>query len=175
MTRVAEVTQREALPEHQRQVFDEIATSRGAIRGPFGVLMHSPELARRAAGLGGYLRFESSVDSRVRETAVMATAGLMECAYEWTAHEPLARAAGVPAQVIDAIRERRIGDLAPDDRDIYELAVGIIQTHRVPAELFDRLQARLGLTGLVETVAAVGYYTFVAATLNTFEILPGEH
>jgi 4-carboxymuconolactone decarboxylase len=175
MTRVAEVTQREALPEHQRQVFDEIAGSRGSVRGPFGVLMHSPEIARRAAALGGYLRFESSLEPRVRETAVMATAALMECAYEWTAHEPLALKAGVPGQVIDAIRERRIADLAPEDRDIYELVVGILQTHRVPAELFDRLKARLGLSGLVETVAAVGYYTFVAATLNTFEVLPGEH
>jgi 4-carboxymuconolactone decarboxylase len=175
MTRVAELKQREALPEHQRQAFDDIVASRGSIHGPFGVLLHSPELARRAASLGGYLRYESALEPRLRETAVMATAALMDCAYEWTAHEPLARSAGVPDTVIDAIRERRPADLAPEDRDIYELAVGVIQTHRVPAELFDRLKARLGLTGLVETTAAIGYWSFVAATLNTFEVLPAQH
>jgi 4-carboxymuconolactone decarboxylase len=175
MTRVAEVKQREALPEDQRAVFDEIVASRGSIGGPFGVLLHSPELARRAASLGGYLRYESALAPRLRETAVMATAGLNDCAYEWASHEPLARKAGVPADVLDAIRERRPADLASEDRDIYDLAVGIIQTHKVPAELFKRLQTRLGLPVLVEVVAAIGYWSFIAATLNTFEVVPGEH
>jgi 4-carboxymuconolactone decarboxylase len=175
MTRVAEVTQREALPESHRPVFDEIVASRGSVRGPFGILLHSPELARRAAAVGGYLRYESALEPRLRETAVMATAQLNECEYEWASHEPIARSAGVPASVIDAIRARRAADLERDDRDIYELAVGIIQTHRVPQELFDRLKARLGLSGLVEIVAAIGYWTFVAATLNTFEVRPTDH
>ena len=73
------------------------------------------------------------------------------------------------------IARPRPADLAPDDRDIYELAVGIIQTHRVPQELFDRLKTRLGLSGLVELVAAIGYWSFVAATLNTFEVRPTDH
>src|SRR5579859_200352 len=140
MPRVAEVKQRETLPENQRHAFDEIVASRGAIRGPFGILLHSPELARRAARVGGYLRYESALPPRLRETAVMATAGLNECAYEWTAHEPIAREAGVPANVIEAIRARRPADLDPEDRDIYELAVGIIQAHHVPTELFERLK-----------------------------------
>jgi 4-carboxymuconolactone decarboxylase len=175
MTRVAELKQRDALPESQRPAFDEIVASRGAIQGPFGVLLHSPELARRAAAVGGYLRYESGLEPRLRETAVMATARLNECDYEWAAHDPIARSAGVPASVIDAIRERRLADLAPEDRDIYELAVGIIQTHRVAQELFDRLNTRLGLSGLVELVAAIGYWSFVAATLNTFEVRPTQH
>jgi 4-carboxymuconolactone decarboxylase len=175
MTRVAEVTQREALPESQRPAFDEIVASRGAVRGPFGILLHSPELARRAAAVGGYLRYESALEPRLRETAVMATAGLNECDYEWAAHEPIARSAGVPASVIEASRARRPADLEPEDRDVYELAAGIIQTHRVPQELFERLKARLGLSRLVELVAAIGYWTFVAATLNTFEVRPTDH
>src|SRR5258708_16909028 len=76
MTRVAEVKERDALPESQRPAFDDIVASRGSIRGPFGVLLHSPELARRAAALGGYLRYESSLEARVRETAVNATPAL---------------------------------------------------------------------------------------------------
>src|SRR5437870_3158849 len=175
MTRVAEVTQREALPERHRPVFDEIVASRGSVRGPFGILLHSPELARRAAAVGGYLRYESALAPRLRETAVLATARLNECDYEWAAHDPIARSAGVPASVIDAIRARRPADLEPEDRDIYELAIGVIQTHRVPPQLFERLKTRLGLSGLVELVAAIGYWSFVAATLNTFEVRSTDH
>ncbi len=53
--------------------------------------------------------------------------------------------------------------------------MGIIQNHRVPDDLFERLKTRLCLSGLVEIVAAIGYWTFVAATLNTFEVRPTDH
>ena len=103
MTRVAEVKERDALPESQRPAFDEIVASRGSIRGPFGILLHSPELARRAAAVGGYLRYESSIEPRLRETAVMATAGLNECEYEWAAHEPEALGEGISREIIEII------------------------------------------------------------------------
>jgi 4-carboxymuconolactone decarboxylase len=172
MTRIRELKQRAELPPESQQAFDEIVASRGSIRGPFGVLLHVPELARRGAHLGGYLRYESSIAPRVRETAVMATASLQDCDYEWAAHEPLAMAAGVPASVIAAIRAHQPSALAADDRDIYDLAAGIIRQHRVPDDLFSRLQDRLGEDGLIEIVAAIGYWSFVASILNTFEVMP---
>ena len=48
----------EVAPEH-RAAFDAIAESRGRVAGPFSVLLHSPEVAKRAAHLGAYIRFES--------------------------------------------------------------------------------------------------------------------
>jgi 4-carboxymuconolactone decarboxylase len=172
MTRVQELKQRDQVPEAARQAFDEIVASRGSVRGPFGVLLHSPELARRAGALGGYLRYDSTLPDQVRETAVMATAGILECEYEWAAHEPQAIAAGVPAAVIEGIRAGLRDELPDEERDIYDLAEAILVEHHVPSELFDRLHSRLGLQGLVEAVAAIGYWSFVAATLNTFEVLP---
>ena len=46
---------REELDEDAREAYDAIATTRGAEftrQGPFGVLLHSPILATRAAHLG---------------------------------------------------------------------------------------------------------------------------
>ncbi|HEV7664828.1 MAG TPA: carboxymuconolactone decarboxylase family protein [Chloroflexota bacterium] len=172
MTRVVELKSPDQVPDAARAAYDEIVASRGSIRGPFGVLLHSPELARRAGSLGGFLRYESSLEPKVRETAVMATAAVLECDYEWAAHLPQALEVGVPAEVIEAIRLRRPADLGDDERDLYLLAEAVLAKHRVPAELFERLHKRLGLQGLVEVVAAVGYWSFVAATLNTFEVLP---
>lgn len=172
MTRVQELKQRDQVPDGARQAFDEIVASRGSVRGPFGVLLHSPELARRAASLGAYLRYESSIEPRVRETAVIATASVLDCEYEWAAHAPQARDVGVREQIIEAIRAKRPTDLPPEERDLFELAQAVLIQHRVPTDLFERLQARLGLVGLVETVAAMGYWSFVAATLNAFEVQP---
>src|SRR5258708_26094131 len=113
MRRGAEVKGRDALPESDGPGFDEIVGSGGAIRGPFGILLHSPELARRAAAVGGYLRYESAIEPRLRETAVMATAGLNQREYEWAAHEPIALAARVPASLIHPTRARKPADLQP--------------------------------------------------------------
>ena len=38
---------KEDLPADQQHIFDEIAGSRGAVRGPFAMLLHSPEVAGR--------------------------------------------------------------------------------------------------------------------------------
>src|SRR5262245_33988668 len=41
--RIPAVTDRDQVPEDQRAVWDAIVASRGSVRGPFALLMHSPE------------------------------------------------------------------------------------------------------------------------------------
>lgn len=74
--------------------------------GPFGVLLHSPELAARIARVGAYVRYESSVPRPLRELAILVTAAGWECAYEWVAHEPIAKEEGVGAAAIDVAMGR---------------------------------------------------------------------
>src|SRR5947209_16721938 len=103
---ISEITSREQVAEDQRHVWDEITASRGSVRGPFRVLLHSPELASRVAHLGTYLRFESTLDPHVREMAALSTARTLDCEYEATAHEGLMRDQGVPESTLAALREK---------------------------------------------------------------------
>ncbi|MFN0073963.1 MAG: hypothetical protein ACKVVP_20990 [Chloroflexota bacterium] len=82
MSRISEITSRDQLQESDRLVWDEIEASRGTVRGPFKVLLHRPELARRIAHLGTHIRFESSLHPYVRELAVLVTCGSLECEFE---------------------------------------------------------------------------------------------
>ena len=50
----------------------------------------------------------------------------------------------------------------------------LLGTNRVSASTFESLHARLGDRGIVELAGLVGYYAFVACTLNAFEIEPPE-
>ena len=52
-------------PEH-RPIADAIIGSRGSLEGPFSVFLHAPELAGRMAHLGALIRFEGTLDFRVR-------------------------------------------------------------------------------------------------------------
>ena len=172
--RIPLVERREALPAEHREVWDQIAESRGHVAGPFAALLHAPEMARRVAHLGAYVRFESTALGPVqRELAILATARAMDCRYEWAAHVPLARKAGVRDEAIAAIRDRRApAGLTPDEAVIVTYVTQLLQSHRVDETAFAAARERLGIPGLVELTASTGYYAMLACTLNGFTVEP---
>jgi 4-carboxymuconolactone decarboxylase len=174
-TRVPYLTEREQVAEDGRESYDSIAESRGGVRGPFAVLLNSPDLAGRIGHLGAYVRYESGLPDAVRELAIITTAREFDCAYEWAAHEPIAREAGVREAAIDAVADRE----APDDLTDTEALVvrygrHLFRDHGVPDPLFEEAKAEFGVEGVVELTATMGYYSMIACVLNAFEVTPGE-
>ena len=161
----------------QLAVWDRIAQSRGRVAGPFAALLHSPELARRIAETGHYVRFEGPLTQAERELAIITVARMLDAQYEWAAHAVLARRAGVRDEVIAAIRERRApAGLTPAEAQVHGYAVALLREHRVSDEAFAALAKRFGLEGLVDLTATIGYYAMIACALNAFGIepTPGE-
>jgi len=174
--RVPLVDEARATPA-QRAVWDRIAQSRGRVAGPFAALLHSPELARRIAETGHYVRFEGPLSQPERELAIITVARTLDAQYEWAAHAVLARQAGVRDEVIAAIRERRApAGLTPAETQVFAYASALLREHRVSDEAFAALQKRFGLEGLVDLTATIGYYAMIACALNAFGIepTPGE-
>ena len=170
--RVPVLRSREELDPAQQAAWDRIVASRGRIAGPFGLLLHSPELAQRVADVGAYVRFEGALAQIDRELAILAVARALDCQYEWAAHAPLARKAGVREAAIAAIRERAPAGLTREEAEIAGYAQALLTTHRVAGDAFGGVRARLGVRGLVELTATVGYYAMLACTLNAFEVTP---
>ncbi|MBI4497221.1 MAG: carboxymuconolactone decarboxylase family protein [Chloroflexi bacterium] len=172
MPRVPAITRREDLPPEHQPRFDAIAQSRGGrIAGPFKVLLNSPEVAARAAHLGAYLRFESSLRPDLRELAILNAARENDCQYEFTAHVPLARQQGVREEAITAIAERRAPEgLTPEEAIITRYAQEIVRQRRVSEETFQAALAHLGTRGVTELTALLGYYTMLAFALNAFQV-----
>ncbi len=77
-----------------------------------------------------------------------------------------------PAEV-DAIA-RRDPEALGEDRWVYDFAVAVVEKHRVADELFGLAQSRLGLQGVVELAGTIGYYSLLAAALNTFGVEPAD-
>ena len=109
MARLPQITTRDDVAPDHRHIVDSIAESRGRISGPFAMLLHSPEIAGRAAHLGAYIRFNSILEPALRELAIITAAREFDCDYEWGAHEKLARQEGVRDIAIEVIASR--GDL----------------------------------------------------------------
>lgn len=173
--RIPYITNRESVPEEHRHHFDSIDESRGSVRGPFAVLMNSPELAGRTGRLGAYIRFESTLADADRELAIITTARIFDCAYEWVAHRPIAEDAGVSDEAIDVVAEERpTDDLNEDESIVITYVRELLNENRISDKTFRQAHERFDDTGVTELTATCGYYAMNACTLNAFEVEPSQ-
>lgn len=175
MTRITQITERSQVDPEKQEIFDSIATSRGRVSGPFSVLLNSPEVAGRAAHLGAYIRFESTLTPSQRELAIITTAREFDCAYEWAAHATLAQEAGVREAAIETVANGgELADLTQDEALIVGYGRELLRDHRVSAGTYDAAKAEFGEQGVTELTATFGYYGMLACALNAFEVSPSK-
>jgi len=171
MARITQVT-RESVRAELRDTFDLVTSGPGGVgTGPMSVLVHSPEMARRARPLFNYVRNESSVPKKLRELAMITTARAMDCPYIWNAHAGFAREEGLSNALVDALRDKRdLPPMASDETAVYNFAMELFQTRRVTAETFLEVHNLLGSQGLAELTTLLGYYTMLAFNANAVEL-----
>jgi 4-carboxymuconolactone decarboxylase len=170
MARLPPITSKEQVPAKDHAVVDAITASRGALQGPFTMFLHSPELAGRVAHLGAYVRFEGSLDMRVRVLAAMTVARELEAVHVWGAQTGGARRLGVPEATITAIRENHSRGIPPEDAEIVDFTRQLLRRHRVDAASASSLQKRFGNDGFIQLTGAIGYYAMLAMTVNACEL-----
>jgi 4-carboxymuconolactone decarboxylase len=157
------------LTDAQKTAIGEFKAARSAdVSGPFVPLLRSPEVMSRTRAMGDYLRFRSALPPRLSEFVILLTARQWTQNYEWNAHAPLARQAGVSAATIAAIADGRRPDGMTEDEDIlYALHDELGRTHSVSDATYARAVATFGEQGVVDAVGITGYYTLLAMVLNT--------
>lgn len=170
MARLESITRKDQVPAEHHGVFDSVVKSRGAVQGPFTMLMHCPPLAEHFVQIGGYVRFEGKLDHRVRVLAAMVVAREFEAAYVWGAQTGQARKQKVSESTITAIRERHSRGLPPEDAQIVDFTRDLINKHRVDDATMKALQERFGNHQLVELTGTIGYYSMLAMTANATEL-----
>src|SRR6266481_5667360 len=134
---------REELDDAGRQTYDSLADPKGGtirgLRGPGGILLHSPELSRYARPLNRYLRYEAGLGGRVRELAILTTARELDSQFEWAAHEAEAMREGISPEIIEMIRHRRdTGSLDEADAIVVQLGREIFTSRKVCSGIFGR-------------------------------------
>jgi 4-carboxymuconolactone decarboxylase len=170
MARLTPITSKDQVAAKDHAIVDAIAASRGAIQGPFTMFLHSPEIAGRVAHLGAFVRFEGSLDMRVRVLAAMAAARELDAVYVWGAQAGGARRLGVPESTIAAIRDKHTRGMPPEDAQIVEFTLQLLRKHRVDDATFKAIQERFGNDGLIQLTGAIGYYSMLAMTVNACEL-----
>jgi 4-carboxymuconolactone decarboxylase len=143
------------------------AGSRPSLDGPFNALLRSPEMGNLAQALGEYLRFRAAMPPRLRELAILLTARHWLAQFEWHAHAPLAREAGLADTVIDDIHAgRQPAHLLPDEAVVYGFVSELRGRRRVSDATFRAAVDVLGEAGVIDLIGLMGYYDLVAMILN---------
>jgi 4-carboxymuconolactone decarboxylase len=154
-----------------------IVDSAGRLAGPFNALLHSPAIGSAVEQLGAALRFGGDLDARTRELVICTVAAHWESAYEWYAHERVAREVGVRAAELEAVRAGGVPDGLPAaEAAALALASALLRERTVRPELYDLVVDHHGPSGLVEICTVVGYYQLLAGLLAAADVgVPEDH
>lgn len=160
----------------QAEFFEQMADGRelrpdGQIGGPFDAWGLNPTIGRRIWQLGGAIRHKPSIDRRYIELAILVTGQLWQAQFEWFAHETMARDAGLPEAVIQAIKvdEEPVFDDAGDET-AWRLCTELHRNKRIDDATYAAAIDVHGETGVADLIHALGFYVLVSMTLNTFEV-----
>lgn len=166
------------LTTEQRAVLDAVNAGpraqsgrRIGLIGPFGVWARAPAVGMAAQALGATIRYRTELPDNVREIAICTVGAHHRAKFEFAAHAPLAIAAGVAQESIDAIRTGNEPELTDTkERLAYRIATELLRQHRLSDSTYDDAMVAFGEAALIELVSVVGYYCMVSLTLNAFEV-----
>jgi 4-carboxymuconolactone decarboxylase len=161
----------EQLDPQARPLGEEIMKiSSVGLGGPYNPMLRSPVMAERLKRLLDYLRFNSSLPTRLNEFAILIQGRLWASQVEWYAHYPLALKAGLPASVADDLKANvRPRDMKPDEAIVYDVCMEMSVHRAISDELFYKARALLGEQQLVDLIAVSGTYVTVAMLLSLGE------
>jgi 4-carboxymuconolactone decarboxylase len=128
------------LSDQQRPLGEAIMkVSSVGIGGPYNPMIRSPVLGQRLYDLFYYLRWQTSVPTRLNEFAILIIGRQWRSQVEWFAHAPLAAKAGLSA---DVIAELKAGDrptrMAEDEALVYDFVTELTTTKKVSDETYAR-------------------------------------
>lgn len=177
MARIPLVT-RDQIADGEKPAYDAFMASREGRPniGPYSLLLHMPEMARRLEALRLHLRDEASLSQKLQELVMISVAREMGCAFIWYAHAAAARRAGVRDDVVDGIRERRaLANLDPDEQAVVDFTRELLQHRKVSRLTFEAATARLGQRGTMTLTNLIACYAVLAYNMNAYELRAPAH
>lgn len=169
MARIPPVTISE-LDDTQTEVMENLPPGpRGKASGPRLILLHVPPIAEKYGRMVDVLRNQTTLKPEYQELAVLLITRKFRVSYAFNSHLELAGRAGLPQDVIDAIRENRDPELDDEMRTVYRFVSELVEDNRISDEVYDDALARLGKRGVIELSTFTGFYGMVGMILNANE------
>jgi 4-carboxymuconolactone decarboxylase len=159
------------LNEQQKPLGDQVMkVSSVGIGGPYNLLLRSPVMGQRLFDLFDYLRWKTSVPTRLNEFAILIIGRQWRSQIEWLAHAPIAAKAGLSADIIAELKaNKRPSKMAEDEAVVYDFVTELTTSHKVSDETFARARKVFNDQQIVDLTAVSGNYVMVAMILAMAE------
>ena len=166
------------LDEKQKPLGEQIMkVSSVGLGGPYNPMIRSPVLGQRLYDLFYYLRWQTSVPTRLNEFAILVIGRQWRSQVEWFAHAPLAAKAGLSPDIIAELKAgRRPATMAEDEAITYDFVTELTTTQKVSDDTFARAKKVFNDQQIVDLTAVAGNYVMVAMLLAMAEetVPPGK-
>ncbi len=173
----------EELTAEQRELYDrivggprardggavELVDEQGRLHGPFNAMLVAPRLGDPLQALGGAIRYETTLDVRVREIAILVVAAERQSSFEWYFHERVGRQGGLNERELqDILRGEAASSFNECERIVFGTVTRLLRQRDLDDEAFERGVSVLGRAGLMELVTLTGYYDLLALHLRVW-------
>jgi 4-carboxymuconolactone decarboxylase len=159
------------LNEAQKSLGEQIMkVSSVGLGGPYNPIIRSPVLGQRLYDLFYYLRWQTSVPTKLNEFAILIIGRQWRSQVEWFAHAPLAAKAGLSADIIAELKaSKRPSNMAEDEALVYDFVTELTTTQKVSDETYARAKKVFNDQQIVDLTAVAGNYVMVAMLLAMAE------
>jgi alkylhydroperoxidase family enzyme len=136
----------------------------------YRALANVPALLRSYSVFARSLRTDATSDRRLRELVILRTAQLTASAYEWSHHVPMATAAGLRREQIDALETWETSSAFDESERAVLRCAEKVHVLGVSDETFAELERLLGRTGALEMVLTASFYEAVARIVQALGV-----
>jgi 4-carboxymuconolactone decarboxylase len=173
-----------SLDDEQRSLYQAIAGGRraqgpqafrladdgGRLEGPFNAFLLRPRLGAALQALGSSVRYDTGLDDRCREIAILVVAVHWQSAFEWHAHEAVGRSAGLGDAELAAVREGRHAALAGREAVVARTVAALVARGDLDDDEYREAVEAVGTAGVFELLTLAGYYATLALQLRVFRV-----
>ena len=139
----------------------------------YKAMAHSPKAARAFQGLGRFIRFESKLDPRLRELAILQVGYLARAPYEFSHHIKIGRDFGVADEDIRGMigeSEGKTTTLEPLAKAVCRAAREMTEHLAIKDATFAELERALSKETLTDLIITIAFYNAVVRYLGVMQI-----
>ncbi|WP_192356047.1 carboxymuconolactone decarboxylase family protein [Mesorhizobium mediterraneum] len=143
----------------------------GALIGPWNPWLHFSKFGGPIWELVKALSASPTLPLPVREVAILVTGTHFHAAYELYAHVLVAKARGLPEEIIATIvAGQRPLELTQEETVAFDFASALVSGSNLPELVYRQAVKTFGEDGTAELIYLVGLYCLVSVTLNGFDV-----
>ncbi len=172
---------REDMDAQGQTLYDAVVSPQSrtlvGLQGPGGIWLHSPRLAEHFRAANQHLRYETTLERRLTELAILVTARELDHQFEWTGPEPAALREGLDPKIIDLVKHRKpISGLGKTEALIVRFGRELFRDKKLRSQTFAQALKLFGRQGILNLAALMGNYAMTAVILNAVNqrLRPGQ-